>query len=129
MGWGFLSRFSPRKQPLRDKLSRLRNQSIAGRFGFQGYSRPLSLMKARLCLVASMVLIVSLITPALTRGTPSEETHPHGLEVGPFCTAYPYGMTILVDRGAAFVINPEADAFPDSRFSHNDEALAPYPGR
>ena len=86
-------------------------------------------MKARLYFVALNLLAVSLVATALTRATPVGDKPAHGLEVGPFCTLYPYSLTILFDRGAAFVINPEADAFPDSRFAHNDEALAPYPTR
>lgn len=50
----------------------------------------------------------------------------HKLEVGPFCSSEPYGATILVDRGAAWVISPTID-MTDTSAKPNDEALLPYP--
>ena len=48
------------------------------------------------------------------------------LEVGTFCATSPYGITMLVDRGAAFLIAPEFDG-TNSRFGgSNDMATLPY---
>jgi glycogen debranching enzyme len=55
----------------------------------------------------------------------SASSAPANLEVGTFCAPAPYGITMLVNRGAAFVINPIWDA-PDTRFEHKDPAAAGY---
>ena len=82
-------------------------------------------MSAPLCrtlpFVCGILLVCSL--PAVDAETTSAETK--SLEVGTFCTTAPYGITMVVNRGAAFVINPEVD-IADSRFKHKDEATLPY---
>jgi hypothetical protein len=80
--------------------------------------------------LAGLIIFVCgiLCVAALFAKPATEVPKSHGLEVGPFCTTYPYGLTMLIDRGAAFVIYPEAD-MPNSRFGQHDEAMAPYPTR
>lgn len=48
------------------------------------------------------------------------------LEVGAFCSSEPYGVTILADRGAAWVVSPKID-MKDTWAKPQDEALLPYP--
>lgn len=48
------------------------------------------------------------------------------LEVGPFCSSEPYGITMLVDRTVSFVISPLPDK-GKTLWSESDEATLPYP--
>jgi glycogen debranching enzyme len=78
-------------------------------------------MSSRLSLLALAGLA------ALAHAKPAGEVPSPRLEVGTFCATLPYALSIIVDRGAAFVINPEIDGFPPSRISPGgDEANARY---
>jgi glycogen debranching enzyme len=64
---------------------------------------------------------------SLAHGQPADDAPAHGLEVGTFCATSPYGLSILVDRGAAFLLEPDMDGFPSSRFFQgSDEGHARY---
>lgn len=56
----------------------------------------------------------------------SQLVYSQGLEVGNFTSSQPYGITMLVNRGAAFVAAPQVD-LGQSWCSEKDEALLPYP--
>lgn len=48
------------------------------------------------------------------------------VEVGPYTSSEPYGVTMLVNRSAAFVVSPKVD-LQKTWCKDEDEALLPYP--
>jgi len=76
---------------------------------------------------SGLIGAVALTTALFADTKPRQNVSSWGLEVGTFCATAPYGLSILADRGAAFLINPETDSFPASRFFQGgDEAYARY---
>ena len=54
-------------------------------------------------------------------------SHAQKLEVGNYCASSPYGMTMLIDRGAAVVLAPPVEAASTWCYPKGpDEALLPY---
>lgn len=62
----------------------------------------------------------------LYRISPHVSNYVPTLEVGPFCSSEPYGVTLLADRSVAWVVSPTID-LTDTSAKLQDEALLPYP--